>query len=776
MCPTALELSHLVRRQWHIRGQVQGVGFRPFVYRLARRNRLTGFVRNDTTGVYVQVQGLVDSIERFSRALRTERPPLAHLDDVQATALPVLADEDDFRIVASEADVETNRHAQAAVTIDSAVCPDCLREMRDSADQRHRYGLINCTNCGPRYSIVQRVPYDRPNTTMSGFTMCGVCKREYTDPIDRRFHAQPIACNDCGPVVSLVSQSGRTIAGDPYKVAARLLQDGQIIAMKGIGGFHLVTRADDADAVARLRQKKQRDHKPFAVMCRCIETARRIAQLSEKGEASLLSPKRPIVLGRRIDRSQIAHGVAPGMHRLGIMLPYTPMQHLLFDALPCSIDMLVMTSGNLSDEPLVIDNDEAVARLGALCDAILWHDRPIQRCVDDTVVLDMADGAAPLPVRRARGEVPTGITLPFETDDPGLCVGGELKNTVAVVRNGEVILSQHLGDLTHALALDYFRRAIDDLCDLFDVQPKWIAHDLHPMYMSTADAGRLARKLGVPLIPIQHHHAHAASVMIEHGQTEPTLAVICDGVGYGDDGTSWGGELLLADMTNYKRLAHLQPLQLPGMDAAARDTRRCALAMLFAAFGRDFDSHPAAIRMYPAQQERQMLAAMIRRNFNCAGSSAAGRVFDAAAALMGVCDYNHFEAEAPMLLEALAAQSIKERDTQRHYTIRDNQIDFSSLVPQLVADMPTADRAALLHDQMAMAWADVVTTHVADTGVQTVALSGGVFCNERLTQQLTNLLTQQGLTVLRHQRVPANDGGLVLGQAAIAVMTRKAGA
>ncbi|NBB83234.1 MAG: carbamoyltransferase HypF, partial [Alphaproteobacteria bacterium] len=567
------------RRRWQVTGQVQGVGFRPFVYRLARRLGLSGFVRNDGHGVTMEAQGPDPALDRFQQALTDERPPLARVDRIawQRLAVDPRPAARTFEIRTSDAGADRS----AAVTVDTALCRDCRDELLSTDDRRRGYALINCTHCGPRYSIVRRVPYDRPNTTMAGFAMCRRCAAEYADPTDRRFHAQPVACHACGPDLTLVDACGSRLPGDPIRQAAARLHAGHILAIKGLGGFHLAVRADDARAVAELRRRKQRDAKPLAVMCRDLDHARELVELSDTAAEVMQSPACPIVLAPRAQRShaRIADRVAPGTHRLGVMLPYTPIHHLLLAVTDPPPGPLVMTSANLSDEPLVTDNAQALRRLGAICDAILWHDRPIARCVDDSVLLDMAT-SAPLPVRRARGYVPTPIGLPAGLGTPpdGLCLGGELKNTVAGVRTRDraagVILSAHHGDLTHPLAYEAFCRSIDDLLDLFDIQPRWLAHDLHPVYMSTRHARRLAAERNLPLIAVQHHHAHAAAVMAEHGRSDRTLAVVCDGVGYGTDGTSWGGELLAAEPADFQRLASLRAMRLPGGDAAARDTRR----------------------------------------------------------------------------------------------------------------------------------------------------------------------------------------------------------
>ncbi|MCC6581781.1 MAG: carbamoyltransferase HypF [Phycisphaeraceae bacterium] len=762
------------RRRARVRGQVQGVGFRPFVFRLATRLGLHGHVGNDGDGVFLEVQGRHDAMAEFVAALRDEAPPMARMDDVQWTELPELPEIEDFHIVPTPA---TQQAPTAEVTVDAAICQDCLREMRDLNDPRYGYGLINCMHCGPRFSIIRTIPYDRPNTTMAGFAMCGRCASQYALPSDRRFHAQPIACPHCGPRVALVGKDGKPLPGEPIIEAAKLLMMGRVLAIKGLGGFHLAARARDVEAVRRLRRLKHRDHKPLAVMCPDLGNVRKLVRLSQCAQTEMLSPVCPIVLVPRLADADVAHEVAPGQHRLGVMLPYTPLQHLLFDMgqrlMLGGLGPLVMTSANQSDEPLVISNEEALTRLGQadLCDAILWHDRPIERGVDDSVILDM-QGGEPLPIRRARGYVPSRLTLPVTSSAPGLCVGGELKNTVAVVREDHAILSQHLGDLKHPQALANFKRTISDMRNLFQVDPAWIACDLHPAYLSTQYAKELAEKQGLKLIPVQHHHAHAAAVMAEHHTSGPVLAVVCDGVGYGDDGQAWGGEVLLATLTGYRRLGHLEPLLLPGGDAAARDTRRCALALLHQALGEAFDQHELTRSLFPDDAERQVMANLIRRNLHCVTSSAAGRVFDGFAALLGLATYNHYEAQAGMRLES-EAHAASDRSSQPLFDLTTGEvmtISFAPLVRRLLRPHrgTAGDLAFMLHDQMAQAFDAALALAADRTGIHTVALTGGVFCNQLLTRLLTQRLLDRGMTVLRHRQVPPNDGGLALGQAAVA--------
>lgn len=764
------------RRRFRIQGQVQGVGFRPFVFRLACDLGLSGFVRNEPQGVLVEVQGDLASVQRFTLSIESDRPNLASFDQFVVEDIPPqdIATAQPFEIRTS---VQRHRYTSTinkTVTVDTAVCPDCLTEMRDPSNQRHRYGLINCTNCGPRFSIITNVPYDRPNTSMASFRMCLPCMQEYTNPRDRRFHAQPTACHDCGPQVSLVDPHGHRIDGDPYLKAAAMLAAGRIVAIKGIGGFHLAVRADDEKAVQRLRTLKHREHKPFALLCRDMDVANDLVHLSPLAESELQANTRPIVLCTAKNPNRFP-GVNPGTDRLGVMLPYTPIQHLIFDAyeqLDCHpVNVLVMTSANISNEPLIHENDEALKHLAGICDAILWHDRPIVRSIDDSVVLSMQvdDKEMLLPMRRARGFVPSTLKLPNAVSVPGLCVGGELKNTVALVRDNEVILSHHIGDLTHTKSFEYFKTVIQDLCKLHDIKPQWIAHDMHPVYMSSQHARTLAAKWDVRMLAIQHHHAHAAAVLAEHRITEPALALVCDGVGMGEDDSSWGGELILSNVADFYRMGHLKPLMLPGGDSAAKDTRRSALAWLSQLPGIDLEHSDIIHRLMPDNASRTMLTNMLSRKVNVHASSSAGRYFDAAAAILGICEHNHFEAQAPMALETLARTNRRALPSASLYRIRHGVLDMTALLESLILDDTDAAYGAdLFHQQLARGLAELAIMQAMQSKIDVVALSGGAFCNVLLTQRVTALLRRAGLQVYIHQQVPANDGGLAYGQAAVA--------
>jgi len=852
-------MAPLQRWRWTIRGQVQGVGFRPFVFRVAHQAGVTGFIFNDPAGVLLEVQGATAALEIFAWGFKEQMPPLARVDHLAQEIIAPIAGEQAFAIVGSQAAgaVETS------VTIDAAVCGDCLREMRDPADRRFGHGLINCTNCGPRLSIIRAVPYDRANTTMAGFAMCPDCRAEYENPADRRFHAQPVCCPQCGPQIQLVKVvhdpaienplRPLTIAGDSFQHVAELLMAGKIVAIKGLGGFHLAVRADDTAAVARLRRLKQRDSKPFAIMCRDRAMADQLVTLSDLARRELAAPRAPIMLAPRRATALVAPGVAPGNHRLGVMLPYTPMQHLLWDRLGdlCagSPPPLVLTSGNISDEPLVIDNDDAVRRLGGLCDAILWHDRPIERCVDDTVLLDRGPGQSPLALRRSRGYVPEPLAipphlalrggdvarcgnraLPERQESPdgkgttnqhsnaarslpdgrgsempqniatpqgsksartGICLGGELKNTIAIVTAHEIILSQHLGDLSNALAYQYFQKAIDDLIRLYDLRIDFVAHDLHPQYMSTTAAAALARRHNARLLGVQHHHAHAAAVLAENQITAPALAIVCDGTRYGTDGTIWGGELLRIHGAHYQRLGRLRPIRLPGGDAAARDTRRCGLSLLHLAYGADFAALPATARLVPDPTERQIFATMITRGVNSPWTSSTGRLFDGIAALLGLCLHNDHEAQAAMELESAAAvagansRAAMEGGTtkpaapaQPLFEIIHNptanlwEINLAPLVRHIVdsapKNLPVNDGALLFHRQLAAAFI-ALANRAADGQTSLIGCSGGSLCNQIFAMELEKQARESGFSTFFHKAYPAMDAGLALGQAIISL-------
>ncbi len=715
--------SAMERRRLRIEGVVQGVGFRPFVYGLARRHGLGGFVLNDGGGVVIEVEGARKALVAFDSAVRREAPPLARVESVHSSGMPTLG-ETAFRIEASLA-----TRATALVPADVATCDDCLRELFDPADRRYRYPFLNCTQCGPRFTIVRRVPYDRRSTTMAGFPLCADCRQEYEDPTDRRFHAEPIACPACGPRLSR-----------PLEEAVALLGGGAIVAVKGLGGYHLACDATDEPAVARLRARKHREDKPFALMSTAPE---RLAAVGTAEDALLRSPARPIVLLRRHGETGVADSVAPGSDWLGVMLPYTPLHHLLCADLGLP---LVMTSGNRSDEPIAVDDAEARERLEGIADAFLAHDRPIHRRCEDSLVRSQ------FPIRRSRGYAPSALRLPVAARRPLLAVGGELKSTFCVVRDGQAFLSPHLGDLDTELAYEAFRADLELYVSMLGGrQPEVIAHDLHPEYLSTKWAVERADETGAELAGVQHHHAHAAACLAEHGHVGLALALVFDGTGYGIDGTLWGGELLRCDLETFERLAHLEPIPLPGGEAAIREPWRTAASYLERA-GR------------PVPFERW---ALVRNalTVNAPLSSGMGRLFDAVAAILGVRAETTYEGQAAIELEQLAG---RHRAEPYAWRFGDGAALVASVYDDLDAGRAREEIAAAFHETVAASAADACASAVEHG---TVVLSGGTFQNLRLLASTTARLEAHGLDVLSHRQVPPNDGGLSFGQAAVAAAT-----
>jgi hydrogenase maturation protein HypF len=754
-----------------IRGQVQGVGFRPFVYRLAHDLKLGGWVRNDAAGVAIEAQGPAPALERFLTAL-CQPPPLARIDELQTTALPARAEEAGFLIHASHAG-----RVLAEITPDIAVCAACLTELFDPADRRYRYPFVNCTHCGPRYTITRALPYDRPNTSMAGFPLCSDCAREYHDPADRRFHAQPVACPVCGPRLSLRDAQGNPmIVADAIAATLERLQDGEIIAIKGLGGFHLACDARNAAAVARLRQRKQREAKPFAVMAANLASLAPWVECNEPEQRLLEAPERPIVLlRRRMGMAAALAGVAPGMDRLGAMLPYTPLHYLLFHQAAGRPDggdwlmrpwplLLVMTSANPGGEPLVIDDEEAFARLAGIADGFLTHDRAIVARCDDSVRFWRPSGAAF--VRRARGDVPRRIVLPAAGPSVLAC-GGWLKNTICLTRDAQAYLSPHIGDLDHAIACHALEEMVGRLLDTLRIVPERVARDRHPDFFSSRFAAAFAAERGLPCVTVQHHHAHIAAIAAEHGLNRPVLGLALDGVGLGDDGGHWGGELLWVDGARYRRLGSLRPLPLPGGDRAAREPWRMAAAALHA-LGRGAEIP----RRFPGP-----LAEPVRRLLErggealCPLTSSAGRLFDAAAALLAVRPVSAYEGQAAMELEALAATHGPAEPLADGYRLTETgQLDLLPLLAWL-ADRTAepALGAARFHATLALALADWVSQAARREAVTDIALGGGCFLNRLLGVQTRDGLEQSDLRVYEAHQAPPNDGGLSLGQAWIAM-------
>ena len=768
----------LKRERFRIAGQVQGVGFRPHVYRLARDIGLAGWVINDGSGAVLEAQGTPAQIDELARRLVGELPPLAMVRQCRRQDVPLVPEERTFEIRRSEA----GELGDAQVTVDTATCPDCLRELLTPGDPRHRYPFINCTNCGPRYSIITRIPYDRPYTTMSDFAMCRLCAGQYADPADRRFHAQPIACPACGPSCWLIDSHGKQlVCDDPFAEAAEALFQGRIVALKGLGGFHLACRADDEHAVRRLRMRKHRDAKPFAVMVADVAQARRFCHVDEAAEKLLAGPLRPIVLLPRRPGAGIADSVAPGLDTLGLMLPYTPVHHLLLEH---RLSPLVMTSGNVGDEPLVKDNEDAVSHLGRIADFILLHNRRIQRSIDDSVAQSRGPGRITL-LRRARGYAPQPVMLGLGPSPVVLAVGGELKSAVCLYKDGRAVLSEHVGDLKDGRVYRHFMQVISDLEQLFDLQPQVLAADLHPQYLSTEyavlrAAGQLAGRPPLPLVRVQHHHAHIAACMAENGVTEEVIGLACDGTGYGPDGAIWGCEVLRADLAGYTRLGHLRYFASPGGDAAAIRTYRPAAALLLDAL--EIAGPEAARRHLLLEPEKMdVLLEQLRTGANCTPTSSLGRLFDAVAGLCGLCWENRYEGEAPMLLEAAAASAGKVGD-EYPFAIAPSgglfQMDVRPMMRAIVDDLrrhvEPPEIAARFHNTVASLLAAAADEARRQTNLAAVALSGGCFANRYMTSRLEMLLAERGFKVLTHQAIPCNDACVALGQAVIAAAQQQA--
>jgi hydrogenase maturation protein HypF len=750
-----------------VEGVVQGVGFRPFVHRLASELGLDGFVRNDERGVVIEVEGEGAAVAAFLARLPAEAPPLASVDVVEQEAMPVRG-ERGFAIVDSTA----TGAPDALVSPDVAVCADCLRELFDPADRRYRYPFINCTNCGPRFTIVRGVPYDRPLTTMAGFTMCAACEAEYHDPANRRFHAQPNACPDCGPRLhlrgsdpSVLVQPTRctnTEGSDPFmheplRTATEALRNGAVVAVKGIGGFHLACVAADEAAVARLRARKHREEKPFALMAADLRAAAELVTVGPVEAALLRGRDRPIVIAPRRPGVRVAEAVAPHTRELGVMLPYSPLHHLLLADVG---EPLVMTSGNVSDEPIAYRDDEALERLAGIADVFLLHDRPIQTRTDDSV-LRVARGR-PLPLRRSRGAVPSVLALPVAAERDVLACGAELKSTFCVARGRRAWLSHHIGDLKNAETLASFEEGVAHFERLFAVAPVVVAHDLHPDYLSTTYA--LARE-GVEHVAVQHHHAHLAACLAEHGETGPAVGAIFDGAGLGTDGTVWGGEILVGDLHGFERCGHLWPVPLPGGDAAAREPWRMACAWRMAAGG---DARP--LRGIDPDRWRAV-ARLAETGVAAPPTTSVGRLFDAVAALCGIRLEVSYEGQAAMELEAACEGSEHGAyPLESVYGVLDARETILAVDRDVSRGVGVGVIATRFHHALADATADDCARLAADRGLDLVVLSGGAFQNRRLLERTADGLARVGLRVLVPERLPPNDGGISFGQAAVAAV------
>lgn len=733
-----------------VRGAVQGVGFRPFVYRLATELGVKGWVLNSAQGVFIEAEGSPDRLHYLLQRLEKDKPPRAAIHSLEYTMLDPVG-YSDFTIRHSDDSGEKS----VLVLPDIATCADCLQEIFDPSNRRYRYPFTNCTNCGPRYSIILSLPYDRPNTTMRGFKMCALCQEEYENPLDRRFHAQPNACPHCGPHLELWDAEGtRLAAGDEaLRRAAHAICEGHIVAVKGLGGFHLVVDAANDVAVRQLRRRKRREEKPFALMYPSLQLIKAHCWVDEVEERLLCSPEAPIVLLRRRQPEAVAHSVAPGNPYLGVMLPYTPLHHLLLHELGFPI---VATSGNLSEEPICTDEREALQRLSGIADLFLVHNRPIARHVDDSVVRVLL--GRELVLRRARGYAPLPVLVNRELP-PLLAVGAHLKNTVALSVNRQVFLSQHIGDLETAQAMQAFQRVVADVRELWGHQPQAVACDMHPDYLSTQSA----RRMGLPVVEVQHHLAHILSCMAENEVDPPVLGVAWDGTGYGADGTVWGGEFLAIQTDRWERLAHLRLFRLPGGDRAIKEPRRAALGVLYEMFG---EEAAALLGDTFNLTEQRVLLQALRRGVNAPITSSAGRLFDAVAALVNRRQIADFEGQAAMELEFLALDG----ETNETYPFAlqvDDQpwtIDWAPTVQavweEISKGMPLSAISARFHNTLA----EMIVAVARAAGTPKVVLSGGCFQNAYLTQQTVTRLRAEGFRVYWHQRVPPNDGGIALGQ------------
>ncbi len=748
------------------------MGFRPFIFNLAARLSINGTVTNTGDGVVIQACGRDEDLYSFLDSISQEAPPLSRITGLFYLQLEKPFSANSFTIIASQSTAATN----AVIPPDIAVCADCLAELSDPDDFRYSYPFINCTNCGPRFSITESIPYDRPKTSMKVFPMCRTCSSEYKDPANRRFHAQPNGCGECGPAISWHDPVGSNIdCGDILATAISALCDDAVLAIRGLGGFHLCVNGCSESAVAKLRKRKHRPAKPLAIMVRDLDTVRKFCELSAPEAAQLTAPEHPIVLLTKKPDSPLANNLAPEISDLGIMLPYTPLHHLLFNQPHCP-EALVMTSGNTSGEPICISNEDALDRLGAIADFFLLHNREIVTRVDDSVVKFI--DKTPRVFRRSRGYVPAPLQIPYELPQVIGC-GGGLKSTFSISREQTIFPSQHIGDLFNLSSFHFFTESVDHLKNVFQIEPVAVACDLHPDYMSS----HYARELNLPLYRVQHHHAHGVAVMAEHGLTEPVLAVILDGTGFGTDGTIWGGEILLCELTSFSRLGSLESVPLPGGDAASLEPWRMALSYLHKAQGAQAAHSYFFEGIEP--KKKKMITQMLENDFNSPLTSSCGRLFDALSALLGINTVSSFEGQAAMQLETCASKAavttnwknnlIRALDKySAHLHKKNNQrweIISSEFVKKVVYDVSSGkhspDIALQFHSWLIGTISRLVETLAKETGINTVVLSGGCMQNELLLEGLIFTLTELGLTPYSGSQIPANDGGISVGQTII---------
>ncbi|MBN1158274.1 MAG: carbamoyltransferase HypF [Bacteroidales bacterium] len=745
--------DHIVARRIKVRGLVQGVGFRPFVYRLALRHKLKGWIANGTDGVEIRIEGRKSSVPSFLEALRHQAPPASHIDEISAEE-DVPEGLNDFRILASiDLTDETSE-----ISPDIAVCSDCLQDLKKQ-EHRHDYPFINCTNCGPRFSIILDFPYDRSNTTMQSFMMCPLCRKEFEEMSDRRFHAQPVACRHCGPEYSL-HMNGRMIRefNQILDLISTMLSGGKILAVKGLGGYHLMCDALNEKAVGRLRRSKKHEGKPFAVMFRDPETIREYVWLSPAEEKILCSWQRPIVILK--NRKTLAHSVSLGLNTTGVFLPYMPFHHLLFERIRQSL--LVLTSGNLAEEPIVIEDQQALSALAGISDAVLTYNRDIYNRTDDSVVRVIND--KPSITRRSRGYVPVPVKMPFQVNGI-FAAGAELVNCFCIGKNDRAYMSQHIGDLKNAETFEFYTEALDRFKKIFRISPHLAVADLHPDYLST----RYVHNMGLPVAEVQHHHAHIASCMAENALDEPVIGLALDGTGYGTDGQLWGSEFLVCDYHDFERYCHFEYMVMPGGDKAAEEPWRMGISLLYQAFGLDIPDTGLPIIRNIGMERIGQLTEAIDKKINCPLSSGAGRLFDAVAAITGICLHSRHHAEAPMRLES----ELDEHCVESYETFATKEhISFRPVIRRICDDLregiSPATISAKFHNTVINCSVDALKRIASETGIQKVVLSGGSFQNRYLSEKLQKKLTRNRFQVYTHSKVPCNDGGLALGQLAVA--------
>lgn len=743
-----------------VKGIVQGVGFRPFIYRLATMLRLKGWVFNSSSGVIIEVEGDELAIDTFLKKITLTPPPLSNIDDIKVEFVSVNGKKS-FEI--KESLWEAGKFIQ--IVPDISICENCLQELLSPTNRRFKYPFINCTSCGPRFTIIKDIPYDRKRTTMHKFRMCNVCKNEYLDQSNRRYHAQPNACNVCGPQVKLLKSDTQEVkCDDPIKKVAKLLKEGKIVAIKGIGGFHLACDAENDEVVYKLRKRKKRQaSKPFAIMLFDVASVRRYCEINEEEEALLTSPRRPIVLLKKLPNCTISKYVAPNNNYLGVMLPYTPLHYLLFQ-LPLA---LVMTSGNFSDEPLTKDNDAAIKNLGKIADYFLCHNRDIHISCDDSVTSIILKKEFIL--RRARGYVPLPITLKF-TLPQILGTGAELKNTFCLTRDNYAFLSQHIGDLKNYKTLKYYKESVAHFKKLFKIKPEIIAHDIHPDYLSTKFAKEYS---SLPAFPVQHHHAHIVSCMVENEVDEPVIGVALDGIGYGIDGKIWGCEFMIAEYHSFTRIGHLKYIPMPGADMATIEPYRMAVSYLYSVFGREFINLNTNFNKRWEKEKIGILLDMIDKNINSPQTSSCGRLFDAVSSILGICDKLNYEAQAAIELEMVALTGVDKKYKYEIISTKDILIiDTSLIIEGIIKDMlnniSIGVISAKFHNTLIEIIVKMCMLFKSRFGIDKVALSGGVFQNRYLTEGVIQRLTNHSFICYHHSKVPTNDAGISLGQVVIA--------